>query len=277
MICLYHSKDLDGLCSAAVVLKKYPNCTQIGWDYGDPIPELPGSEDVIMVDISFKMEIMHSIVQKHKLIWIDHHASARKEYLEYFGEWGEAYMTYVYSSKVSACEITWNYLYPDVPVPYAVDLLSKYDTWRGFETTEWKERILPFQYGMRAKCNTPQSILDLNGSIFNEIEEGKIIIGYMKKQNEKLCTSNCFVRPFMGYTALCLNVPYIDSDTMISVYDPSKHDLMLSFDFVGTHWSFSLRSKNNIDCSALARRLGGGGHAQAAGFEVEHLSDAIDL
>lgn len=277
MICIYHSKDLDGLCSAAIVLKKYPDCTLIGWDYGDPIPELPVSKEVIMADISFPMGVMRDISNKYSLTWIDHHASAKKEYLEYSEVFGKMHFTYVYSSTISACELVWSHLYPLVPIPESVDLLSKYDTWRGYGTTEWNERILPFQYGIRAKCNTPQSILNLSGSIYPELEEGKTILGYIKTENEKLCASNCFVRQFQGYRALCLSTPYIDSDTMISVYDPSKHDLMLSFAFVGNYWDFSLRSKNDIDCSVLAKRLGGGGHKNAAGFEVKHLAEAFDI
>jgi len=279
MLCIYHSKDLDGLCSAAIVLKKYPDCTLIGWDYGDPIPELLGSEDIMMVDISFKMEIMHEVAKRHKLTWIDHHASARKDYIEYFGGWGEAYFTYIYGDKRAACEVTWKYLFWDLFLPYSVELLSKYDTWRGNDTPEWEEQILPFQYGVRAKCITPQAVLHLieNDSIFSVVTNGKIIIEYTKKQNEKLSKSHSFVRQFQGYRVLCLNTPFIDSDTMESFYDPTKHDLMLSFCFVGNRWSFSLRSVNEIDCSVLAKNLGGGGHARAAGFEVKHLSDAIAL
>ena len=37
MICIYHKKDFDGICSAAIVKRKYPNASFIGWDYGEGI------------------------------------------------------------------------------------------------------------------------------------------------------------------------------------------------------------------------------------------------
>lgn len=35
MYCFYHSKDLDGKCSGAIVKYKFPDCNMIGIDYGD--------------------------------------------------------------------------------------------------------------------------------------------------------------------------------------------------------------------------------------------------
>lgn len=35
-------------------------------------------------------------------------------------------------------------------------------------------------------------------------------------------------------------------------------------------WTYSLRSRGRFDVSALARKFGGGGHPQAAGFTVQH-------
>ena len=36
-------------------------------------------------------------------------------------------------------------------------------------------------------------------------------------------------------------------------------------------WQFSLRSTAPFDCSEIAKRFGGGGHPQAAGFTVDRL------
>jgi len=84
MNCIYHNRDLDGYCSAAIVKKwynkmieekqeeeamrnkgsyaAYPEIKLIGWDYGRPIPELDG-KPVIMVDVSFSPEEMLKVAQ----------------------------------------------------------------------------------------------------------------------------------------------------------------------------------------------------------------------
>ncbi len=36
MIGIYHSADLDGFTSGAIIKRKYPNAKMIGYDYGNP-------------------------------------------------------------------------------------------------------------------------------------------------------------------------------------------------------------------------------------------------
>ena len=38
MKCFYHSADLDGQCSGAIVKLARPDCELVGIDYGDPFP-----------------------------------------------------------------------------------------------------------------------------------------------------------------------------------------------------------------------------------------------
>jgi len=103
-VCVYHSRDLDGWMSAAIVkhwwkqdcASRVPQITFmnrenviitpfdvivfIGWDYGNPIPNLEEYDKVIMVDISFPVDEMDELFEKldASLVWIDHHISAIK-------------------------------------------------------------------------------------------------------------------------------------------------------------------------------------------------------
>ena len=59
MYCIYHSADLDGYSSAAIVKRKYPFVELIGYDYGKPmtaIDAIPDGEDIIIVDVSICMD-----------------------------------------------------------------------------------------------------------------------------------------------------------------------------------------------------------------------------
>ena len=91
IVCVYHSIDLDGWMSAAIVKhwfnqQEVPNKKDehintidfIGYNYGQPIPDLSEYDKVIMCDISFPPEEMDKIELK-KLVWIDHHISAIKD------------------------------------------------------------------------------------------------------------------------------------------------------------------------------------------------------
>ena len=280
MICIYHSRDLDGFTSGAIVRRKYPNAKLIGFDYGQrlPIEEIPSGESIIMIDVSLPMEEMESLA-KHSnfnLTWIDHHISAINGYKKYT-EGKETFLNAILQDGIAACELGWKYLFPNENIPASVTLLGRYDTWRNHDKGEWNEMILPFQYGMKLICNSPESFpTDLFASnddlVLGIVKNGKVVIKYQQTQNELFCKKAAFEHSLNGYKAICLNIGMASSMVFQSVYDETKHDLMMPFYFNGSQWIFSLyTTKDGVDCSVIAKSMGGGGHKQAAGFEMDDL------
>lgn len=279
MIGIYHSRDLDGFCSGAIIKKRHPNALMIGYDYGEPIPDIPETDTIVIADVSFPMDQMHTLSKKcKKLIWIDHHISAINGYYQWMADMQyKPFMDVILDSTKSACEGAWKYFF-NRPVPPMVELLGKYDTWREANTPEWNNRILPFQYGMRAICNSldtfPEDVLSLVPDF--EIEctiAGRAIIAYQAKIDEKSCRDGAFEIDFDGYRAICLNSNNFSSITFKSIYDPARHDLMLGFKYNGKFWVVSIYTDKDIDLSKLAKARGGGGHAKAAGFEMDDITE----
>ena len=155
MICYYHNRDLDGFCSGAIMRLKFPDAEFVGYDYGQPFEQIVG-EEVIMADVSLPMPTMQKIAQASgfRFTWIDHHASAIKDYNEFFGGIEVEQINAVLQDGISACEIAWSYFFSDKQMPRTVRLLGQYDTWRNQDKEEWNNEILPFQYGMRSWCNS---------------------------------------------------------------------------------------------------------------------------
>jgi oligoribonuclease NrnB/cAMP/cGMP phosphodiesterase (DHH superfamily) len=292
MICIYHSKDLDGFCSGAIVKLKYPEAKLIGYDYGQDFPwhEIPAGEPVIMIDVSLPMENMLELA-KHsnfQFTWIDHHISAINDFNK-FSETHENFLTPVLENGISACEGGWLHLFPIDRMPMAVRLLGEYDTWRNAEKERWDHYVMPFQYGMRMKCQSaetfPMEVLkqnhdeDLSFSAVNEIiVVGNAILEYQKTQNERACKSCAFETEFEGLRAVCLNNGGANSSLFDSVWNTEVHDIMIPFVFTGKYWTFSIYStKPEIDCSVIAKRYGGGGHKQAAGFQLKELPDEFKI
>jgi len=284
MICITHGRDLDGWASGAIVKHKYPQCKIIEWDYGQPIPweSIPFGEHVFMTDISFPMEDMQHLSGRCGLTWIDHHISAINQYNLYHNFSCRALL----DTTISACEATWKHLFPDKGVPVAIQLLGEYDTWRYSDTPRWEEIILPFQYGMRLRCS---SVDTFDSFLFNDaplnrlltsddeisliIEEGKTVIKYQRQIDQVQC-KKAWVTQFFGFRALVMNGSQFSSLSFKSVYDESLHDIMMVFQYNGAidKWVFSIYTTNDIDCSAIAKAMGGGGHAKAAGFELDNAS-----
>lgn len=277
MVCIYHNKDLDGFTSGAIVKRKFPEAKLIGYDYGQPLQMDITGEPVIMVDVSVPMSTMVKIasLSNFRFTWIDHHASAIKDYKEFVGE-GESFCTAVLEDGIAACEGAWKHLFPGEEMPTGIKLLGEYDTWRNQDKDRWENRILPYQFGMRMHCNSPETFpWDKVAGIGCEqiVNDGITVLKYQREQNAKACKSS-FEFEFEGLRAICLNGGGFNSDVFKSVYDETKHDVMMPFMFNGKFWTFSLyTTKDEIDCSVIAKKRGGGGHKKAAGFQVNDVRE----
>jgi len=84
MKCFYHSADLDGHCSGAIIKKFNPKVELIGYNYGQEFPwdSIQPGEQVFMVDVSLPMPQMYKLASMGTLYWIDHHISAINDHEE---------------------------------------------------------------------------------------------------------------------------------------------------------------------------------------------------
>lgn len=284
MICIHHNKDNDGNTSGAIVKYKYPEAKLIGWDYKDPIPDFEQfrGQEVIMIDITFPLQKLQELGSICKLTVIDHHMSFKKDVDRWLNHEYSDIQTcdlrilnfeYVYKDGIAACEIGWNYLFPSDPLPRAVELVSKYDTWREFGTKEWEENILPFKYGILSVMNSPETFpvrLFYHYGIYDIINAGESIMKYERLMNKTSTDMNSFdVEAYGGLRALALNQGFFSSETLMTKYNEDQYDVMIGFLYTGDKWAVSLRStKPDVDVSVIAKARGGGGHKAAAGFEV---------
>lgn len=283
MKCFYHSSDLDGHCSGAIVKEKFPHCEMIGINYGQPFPfdKIAPGEDVYMVDFCLQpfddMERLNSLCSLH---WIDHHAvgsideAGLRGFLASGGQLLQVGM--------AGCELVWKYLHDDNEIrPAAVYYLGRYDVWDHEDPN-----TLPFQYGMRKFSNTAPDnhdlwwqLLDCNTSVDRIINDGKLFLSYEENQNAKFCKAYAFETELNGNRAVCANRGFTNSKVFDSVYDPEKHELMITFVRLkppAGKWTVSLYStRQDVDCGEIAKSFGGGGHKGAAGFQCEQLPFGI--
>lgn len=270
--CFYHSADLDGHCSGALVLSKYPDAEMIGINYGDEFPwdDIHEGDEVFMVDFSLEdPKDMEKLAKKCDLIWIDHHETAidKNKDLDVDGlqEVGKA-----------GCELTAEYL--GLPVSEGIKLLGRYDVWDDKDKDYWEEEILPFHYGMGRFDTRPEESMELWQELFEDkadfisktIESGKLILEYETVQNAAYVRAYGFDADFQGYKAIVSNRGMTGSGLFDSLWDPEKYDLMVTFCKSEKGWKVSLyTTKDDVDCGELAKKNGGGGHKQAAGYTTE--------
>lgn len=271
MKCFYHSADLDGHCSGAIAKLRYPDCELIPINYGDEFPWdniVPG-EGVIMVDFSLQpFDGMLRLASLVSLTWIDHHASAIREYEERGLD-----ALVVLDSGRAACELFWAHLHPGELVPTAVRLLGRYDVWDHSD-----ERTLPFQYGLRLEDTNPEN-QELWNNLFTWTESnetilsaGKTVLKYIGQANREYVNACAFTTELDGLRCIAVNRMRTNSQVFDAIWDEDKHDAMLTFGWRNGRWTVSLYTyKDDVDVSEITKARGGGGHKNAAGFQCDEL------
>jgi oligoribonuclease NrnB/cAMP/cGMP phosphodiesterase (DHH superfamily) len=287
----FHNKDMDGYFSGAVLKYKYPDIELRGWDYKDSVPgydEMMDFDEVILIDITFPLDILLQISSESKdpkFTVIDHHISFKRQADDYLAVGGELSFEYIFDDKLSACELGMKHYFGYIPP--IVELAGKYDTWRANGTPEWESSVLPMKYFLYGCVNKPE---DVNTEWFiseedfedgeyemmnGMIKTGKAIMSYERTMDEARTKSYAFeTEAYGGLKALCINTNFMSSETMISRFDSTKHDIQIGFAWNGTGWGISLRSiEGGADASIIARERGGGGHKGAAGYQVQNFED----
>lgn len=289
-LCYHHSKDMDGYFSGAVLKYKYPDIELRGWDYKDEVPSfesMKGYDEIILIDITFPFDILQELGTKTNVTVIDHHVSFKKQVDNHL-QIGHDVITdelkcitfeYIYDDQLSACELGFKHYFGYIPP--IVELVGKYDTWRANGTNEWEDSVLPVKYYLYGCVNKPEDInIDwfkdnyIHQTLFEMVDTGKAIMNYERKMDESKTNSYAFEREAYGLRALCINTNFMSSETMISKFDSSKHDIMIGFAYNGNTWGISLRSiGDKVDVSQIAKSRGGGGHKNAAGFQTLTFED----
>ena len=313
-VCIYHSIDLDGWMSAAIVKHWFVNNQSsdyyiydfhdyekpsgevselcfLGWNYGDPVPDLSEYDKVIMCDISFPKEEMRKLLDSVELVWIDHHISAIKE------NWAISEETDgLRDAKFAACELTWMYFFPSLSsespwdgMPEIVRLLGRYDCF-GHKGTDEEQKVLEFQYGAR-QCisNYEDAYVYLNAKDFGAysvdtiLTKGKSIYQYLCTEAKQVYKNGFeiifteIVTPGnaaykVTYKFICFNRERFNPVNFGIDYHKDGYDGAACFHYANGMWNFSLYNDNGkVDCSVIAKQFGGGGHKGAAGFRLENI------
>lgn len=270
MKCFYHA-DMDGHCAGAIVFEAFKGKGEyfvINYNMPFPFDKIEKDETVIIVDFSLQENGNFDKLLKitPNIIWIDHHKTAIEKHLHL-----NNILKGIRRDGTSGCELAWEYFFPDKPVPKIVALLGDYDVW----TFKYGDNTNKLQTGIRLFNTHPDSPmwslwLDPDYDPEEEIRSGEIALKYRDNYYASLIKAWSFFTLFEGYKAICCNV----GSTSSQLFDTVKedYDIMMPFIFDGRKWSVSIYTKKKeIDVSEIAKKYGGGGHKQAAGFQCDIL------
>lgn len=276
-ILVIHHTDLDGAGAASVcgLYHQGEDITYKLYNYGFPLApnELQGYDLIYAVDVSFGDHPW--VYDIPGLIWIDHHKTS----LDYEAlHLGSKNIPGLRAIGKGACELTWEYLFPDYQCPGLIQILSTYDV--------WDKRRMDWTYVNEVEMGA-KHILGVNPkSIIKFIKEnrnpeelrnvGRVILGYLEKSGKGKMMSGFWIPDFHGHRCIALNTADFSSLSFLSHYNPQISDICMPFQVVpreGEPGEFyvrcSLYTENPyVDVSEIAKSYSGGGHHGSAGFQI---------
>ncbi|EPJ8753821.1 phosphohydrolase [Pseudomonas juntendi] len=292
-MCIYHGNCADGFGAAWVVRKALGDQVDfVAGVYGHEPPDVT-DKDVIIVDFSYKYDVLARISWKARsIIVLDHHKSAAEDLAKFppfhagvrldgrhadgstaLG-WESAH-TFMYSqnSPAIACcfdmnrsgaMLAWDHFFPGKEPPMLLRHIEDRDLWL-FQldgTREIQANLFSYPYDfevwdklMAADMETLRS----DGAAI-ERKHHKDIAELVAVMKRRLVIG--------GHDVPAASLPY-------TLTSDAGHLMAQGEPFAACYWDtpdgrvFSLRSTDEgLDVSEIAKQYGGGGHRNASGFRV---------
>jgi oligoribonuclease NrnB/cAMP/cGMP phosphodiesterase (DHH superfamily) len=268
-LCLHHN-DPDGRAAGAIVRRALGSGVALyEMDYGVLVPWelIEDTQKVIVVDFSLPKDEMERIAAERELIWIDHHKTSLEENAKISQDWPG-----LRDTEEAGCVLTWQFFFPNQPVPKAVVLIGDRDIWR------WAEADTgPFGEGLINQDTRPNNdelwvpLLNNDPEAIQElIESGKLLREARLVKMRRMVNGRGFPVTFEGFSTMVINDrgngemgEYIRSLGYQIAY--CYIDKMLN----GKLYTYVTLYSGRIDVSEIAKRFGGGGHPGASGFSFE--------
>jgi oligoribonuclease NrnB/cAMP/cGMP phosphodiesterase (DHH superfamily) len=271
----YHTGCTDGFGAAWAArkhfLKKNIEAKYIPLDYDDSMPSWEEGDTVYMVDYCRKPADLITLLDGGaEVIVLDHHKSA----LENINELPNEYLmspkfTHVLDMTHSGAMVTWQYFHGRVDPPAILTYIQDRDLWQ-WHYPATKAVIM----GLFSEEFDFEKwdIYAVNYYEFEKlIERGEVLVEYRDKQIKDNAKSAYLVDiPQHGLTGVPVvnTLPELRSDVcheLLQMHPDAP--IAIAWFTRGRVLQFSLRSRGEVDVSAIARLYGGGGHHSAAGVE----------
>ncbi len=269
-LCIYHANCLDGFGAAWAVHHALGEGVSFFAGIHAQRPPCVDGMDVFLVDFSYKKELLLDMLETAASITIlDHHVSAAEDLSELL-ETGK--INGLFDMNKSGAMLAWEWFNQGQQAPALIEYIQDRDLW-SFKLEDARE-ICSALSSYPHDFKLWDRLMSSNDKALESLKhEGKAIERKLQKDIKQLIASGVRRMRIAGYDVPVLNAPaaYVsDAGHIMSVGEP----------FAACYWdhadgrSFSLRSNgqddvSSIDVAEVAKKYGGGGHKNAAGFTVE--------
>ena len=270
---LYHDSCYDGFGAAwavskALMAREGPPDVYLPCSHGAPMPEVPDGQQVIIVDFSFPEEALRSLARRSlTVILLDHHKTAQKD-LEGFLTSPEPNMDITFDMAHSGANLAWH-RFNIGDFPLLLQYIEDRDLWTN--QMEYIEEITAWLRSYERTFVNFESMNEvLEHSFISALGEGTAILRFQRQKVKEICDAGTRMLNVGGYMTPIVNAPYVfasDVGAELLKRYPDAPFTGYYFDRNDSVRQWGLRSRKGFDCSRIAKQYGGGGHAQACGYQ----------
>lgn len=285
-VVIYHDPCSDGFGSAFIVWYYYKN------NYFDKLKEIMfvpttflkkdgvldddylaqmKDKNILMCDFSFPYaQLINLITVSKSFMILDHHKTAEADLKNIPTD------LKIFDMSRSGVGITWDYFYPETPIPKFLAYIQDRDIWT-YKLPKTSE-FITFFYEQEFNFEQWEKYL-LEENVDLAIHTGTAWIEYQKILIDKIIKRTTYViQEINNKYAIVLycNSPELKSDIgnkVFNKYPIGDFSAIWDYNLYKNQTSYSLRSTNDrFDVSAIAKIFGGGGHRNASGLMVEGMT-----
>lgn len=271
---IYHGHCRDGFCSAWVASRFLEDAEFFAADYGtEPPLNLIAGRDVYVLDFCYPREDMDTIAGlAMRLVVLDHHKTAQEALRDFQCD----DVRVIFDMERSGAGITWDWFSErtdqtrGAPRPWLVDYVEDRDLWR-FKLRD-SEMVNAFVSTLSFEFHSWSYALNLG--LDEAVSRGAICQHKTRQYIREVLAANAQLVEFDGETVPLVNAPQVDISELVRELLDQTDDAPFALGFWQRgdgKFAYSLRSNEGFDVSEVAKRYGGGGHAQAAGFVSDEI------
>jgi oligoribonuclease NrnB/cAMP/cGMP phosphodiesterase (DHH superfamily) len=262
---IFHAACMDGFGAAWAVWKKFGDADTeyLPAKYGDAPPDVTG-RDVIITDFSYKRDVMLALSKAaNQLLCLDHHKTAEADLKDLpFAR---------FDMERSGAGMTWDHFHV-VPRPWLIDYVEDRDLWR-FKLPQSKEVNALINTVARESFDVWDKLSQM--TVEEAAQKGAGALAFLDSYVREML-SQARRLTFAGYEGVpVVNAPYVGISELVSALAEGKQFAVGWFQREDGLYQYSLRSRGDFDVTEIAKRFGGGGHKQAAGFTSTRVPEAL--
>lgn len=270
-IVVSHKACHDGLAGAWVA-KQYDKNMEVffssrrhEWKH---LLDIQTGDFVYFIDFSPRPKDLEELIGRSvECLVLDHHETDVLDFRDYDQSYGTSLMQYCgFDMNNAGCIVAWNHFFPGKTYPKLLEYIAIADLWK------WRG---PKDHAVVQYIRTildPDSSIEEFDALLNSFDEdlaaqlGAVVYNRVQKEAKYMAKKFC-IMDFDGTEVAAVNASLYHSEVGHELTEKSPSGIGVVYNFAPEKGfvKFSVRGDG---ANKLAKRYGGGGHPQAAGFDL---------